>query len=274
MTQDAVLYEANGPVAVATMNRPEKLNAINRALEDGLRAALDQAEADPAVRVVLLRGAGRAFCAGMDLDPAAGITPEQVGVARDREQHQKHIEGFLRFWEFPKPTISEVHGFCIAGGTMLAMACDITLVADDCRVRFPSIPVGGGFVSSFWTLFVGPKKAKELDFIAGSELSGAEATQWGFANHAIPAADLPARALHMARQVARTPPDLLRLKKLAINSVVERQGWRQAILGGAEWDALCHFSDGALEMRRRIGQYGLKGAIATLDRDAGIEMPA
>jgi enoyl-CoA hydratase len=271
MSQDAVLYENDGPVAVVTLNRPEKLNAINFALEAGLRAALDRAEADPVVRVVLLRGAGRAFCSGMDLDPGAGATPEQVGVARDREQHQKHIEGFMRFWEFPKPTVAEVHGFCIAGGTMLAMACDITLVSADCRIRFPSIPVGGGFVSSFWTLFVGPKKAKELDFIAGSEISGAEATQWGFANQAIPAEGLPARARLMARQIARTPPDLLRLKKLAINSVVERQGWRQAMLAGAEWDALCHFSDGALEMRRRIGQYGLKGAIATLDRDAGIE---
>lgn len=269
MPDDAVLYETDGPVATIIMNRPDKLNAMNPALREGLQRALDKAEADPAIRVVILKGAGRAFSAGMDLDPA-GTTPEQMGVAVDRERLQKTIEGFLRFWEFPKPTIAQVHGFCIAGATMLAMACDITLVSADCRIRFPSIPIGGGFVSSFWTLFVGPKKAKELDFVAGSEITGAEAAHWGFANHALPAEELEARAKLMARMIARTPPDLLRLKKLAINSMVERQGFRQAILSGAEWDALCHFSDGALEMRRRIVEMGLKGAIASLDRDAGI----
>jgi len=273
MTDDVVLYESDGPVATITMNRPDKLNALNAALRDGIQRGLDRAEADAAVRVVRLRGAGRAFCAGMDLDPA-GATPEEMGVGPDRERLEAAIRGFVRFWEFPKPTIAEVHGFCIAGGTMLAMACDITLVAADCRIRFPSIPIGGGFVSSFWTLFVGPKKAKELDFIAGSEITGTEATQWGFANHALPAEELPARAMLMARQIARTPPDLLRLKKLAINSVLERQGWRQAMLAGAEWDALCHFSDGALEMRRRIVQHGLKGAIASLDVDAGLAFPS
>jgi len=269
MSDEVVLYETDGPVATIIMNRPEKLNAMNRALRDGIQGALDRAEADPAIRVVILKGAGRAFSSGMDLDPG-GATPEQLGVGPDRERLQDVIEGFMRFWEFPKPTIAEVHGFCIAGGTMLAMCCDVTLVAADCRIRFPSIPIGGGFVSSFWTLFVGPKKAKELDFIAGSEISGAEAAQWGFANHALPAEDLPARAKLMARQMARTPSDLLRLKKLAINRVCEMQSYRQAMLSGAEWDALCHFSDGALEMRRRIVEMGLKGAIASLDADAGL----
>jgi enoyl-CoA hydratase len=269
MSEEPVLYETSGPVATIILNRPDKLNAMNPALREGLQRALDRAEEDTAIRVVVLKGAGRAFCAGMDLDPA-GSTPEQMGVAVDRERLQKAIQGFMRFWEFPKPTIAQVHGFCIAGGTMLAMACDVTLVTPDCRIRFPSIPIGGGFVSSFWTLFVGPKKAKELDFIAGSEITGAEATQWGFANHAIPAEEIEARAQHMARLMARTPPDLLRLKKLAINSICERQGYREAMMSGAEWDALCHFSDGALEMRRRIVEKGLKGAIASLDVDAGL----
>ncbi len=269
MSNDVVLYETDGPVATIIMNRPEKLNALNSALRDGIQRALDKAEADSGIRCVILKGAGRAFCSGMDLDPG-GATPEQLGVGPDRERLQKAIEGFVRFWEFPKPTIAQVHGFCIAGGSMLAMACDITLVAADCRIRFPSIPIGGGFVSSFWTLFVGPKKAKELDFVAGSEITGAEATQWGFANHALPLDELEPRAKLLAKMISRTPPDLLRLKKLAINSICERQGYRQSMLGGAEWDALCHFSDGALEMRRRIVEKGLKGAIASLDVDAGL----
>jgi enoyl-CoA hydratase len=269
MTDTPVLYETDGPVATIILNRPDKLNAMNLAMREGMQCALDRAEADNAIRCVILKGAGRAFCSGMDLDPG-GATPEQMGVGPDRDRLQTAIEGFMRFWEFPKPTIAQVHGFCIAGGSMLAMACDITLVTADCRIRFPSIPIGGGFVSSFWTLFVGPKKAKELDFIAGSEITGAEATQWGFANHALSAEELEPRAKLMARQISRTPPDLLRLKKLSINRICEMQGYRQAMLGGAEWDALCHFSDGALEMRRRIVEKGLKGAIASLDVDAGL----
>ncbi len=269
MSDDSVLYTADGPVATITMNRPEKLNALNGAMLDGLNRALDQAEADATVRVVVLCGAGRAFCAGMDLDPAAGV-PEDLGVAADRDELRRAIATFVRFWDCPKPTIAQVHGFCIAGGTMMAMACDITFVTADCRIRFPSIPVGGGFVSTFWTLFVGPKKAKELDFVAGSEVTGAEAASWGFANHAVTAEELEPRATGLARRIARTPPDLLKLKKAAINAVSERQGFREAMMGGADWDVLCHFSHGALEMRRRIGEMGLKGAIASLDRDAGI----
>ncbi|MGG5822065.1 enoyl-CoA hydratase-related protein [Falsiroseomonas sp. HW251] len=270
MSDDVVLYDTDGPVATITMNRPAKLNALNHAMLDGLHAALDRAEADPAVRAIILRGAGRAFCSGMDLDPSAGKIPEQLGIADDRDDLRRAIATFVRFWDCPKPTIAQVHGFCIAGGTMLAMACDITLVSADCRIRFPSIPVGGGFVSSFWTLFVGPKKAKELDFVAGSEVTGADAASWGFANHALPVEEVEPRSQLLARQISRTPPDLLRIKKAAINSVSERQGFRQAMMGGADWDAICHFSQGALEMRRRIGEMGLKGAIASLDRDAGL----
>lgn len=269
MSDECVLYAADGPVATITMNRPEKLNALNPAMLDGLNHALDRAEADASVRVVILRGAGRAFCAGMDLDPSAGV-PEDLGVAADRRELRRAIATFVRFWDCPKPTIAQVHGFCIAGGTMMAMACDITFVTAECRIRFPSIPVGGGFVSTFWTLFVGPKKAKELDFVAGSEVTGAEAASWGFANHAVTAEDLEPRATQLARMISRTPPDLLSLKKAAINAVSERQGYREAMLGGADWDTLCHFSHGALEMRRRIGDMGLKGAIASLDRDAGL----
>jgi enoyl-CoA hydratase len=147
---------------------------------------------------------------------------------------------------------------------MLALACDITLVSSDCKIRFPSIPIGGGFVSSFWAFFVGPKRAKEMDFVAGSEISGADAEAWGWANRAFPPAELEARATQMAKAISKTPPDLLRLKKMAINRVVEWQGFRQAMIGGAEWDTLSHFSDGAREMRQRVVDLGMKEAIKSL----------
>ena len=103
-----------------------------------------------------------------------------------------------------------------------------------------------------------------MDFVAGSEISGEEAVDWGWANRAFPAAELEMRAKRMASAISKTPGDLLRLKKMAINRVVERQGFREAMIGGAEWDTLCHFSEGAREMRQRVVDLGMKEAIKTL----------
>jgi enoyl-CoA hydratase len=259
---DEVLYETDGPIATLILNRPDKMNAFNLELFAALSAALDRAESDPAIRVLILKGAGRAFSVGMDLE--SGQSPAQLGVSADRNRLQTHIEEFLRVWDFPKPVIGQVHGYCCAAATMLALACDITLVSSDCKIRFPSIPIGGGFVSSFWAFFVGPKRAKEMDFVAGSEITGADAEAWGWANRAFPPAELEARATQMAKAISKTPPDLLRLKKMAINRVVEWQGFRQAMIGGAEWDTLSHFSDGAREMRQRVVDLGMKEAIKSL----------
>jgi len=262
MSNDSVVLSVDGMIGTILLNRPEKLNAFNLQMLSDLRSVMDKAQADPNIRVLIIKGAGRAFSVGMDIE--GGSTPAELGVAADRERLQACVEVFLRVWDFPKPVIAQVHGFCCAAATMLALSCDITLVSEDCRIRFPSIPIGGGFVSSFWAFFVGPKKAKEMDFIAGSEVSGAEAQSWGWANHALPVADLEPRAKRMAELISKTPSDLLRMKKLAINRVSEWQGFRQAMLAGAEWDTLSHFTQGATEMRERIVTLGLKGAIRTM----------
>lgn len=262
---EIISYQTQGPVAEIAFNRPDKMNAFNAQLLEEFDQALTLAERDTAVRVIIVKGLGRAFSVGMDISPKSHA-PEEEGQTADRERLQASIERWLRVWDLPKPVIAQVHGYCCAAATTLALCCDITLVSEDCKIRFPSIPLGGGLVSSFWAFFVGSKKAKEMDFIAGSEMSGAEAHQWGWANHAIPSAELEDRARKMALLIARTPPDLLRLKKLAINRVAEWQGFRNGMLGGAEWDALSHFSDGAKEMRKRISDFGLSEAIKSLDK--------
>ena len=262
MSDKTVLLQVDGAVGTLLLNRPEKLNAFSPAMLADLSAALDEALQNKEVRVLILKGAGRAFSVGMDIQ--GGSTPQDLGVSADRERLQACVEVFLRVWDFPKPIVAQVHGYCCAAATMLALACDITLVSEDCKIRFPSIPIGGGFVSSFWAFFVGPKKAKEMDYIAGSEILGAEAHAWGWANHALPEAELEARAQRMATLISKTPSDLLRMKKLAINRVAEWQGFRQAMLAGAEWDTLSHFTEGAAEMRNRITTLGLREAIKTL----------
>lgn len=259
-----VLYESQGPIAIITLNRPEKLNAFGARMLSDFAKALDRAERDATARVVIVKGAGRAFSAGYDVSPGE-YSPHHVNIAEDREWLHGAIEKWLRVWEFPKPVIAQVHGFCIAGATMLALCCDITIVSNECRIRWPSLPLGGGLISTMWTWLSGPKKAKEMSFIAGSEMTGAEAHFWGFANRAVPEAELEAVTLRMARQIARTPPDLLRLKKLAINRIMDIQGFRTAAMFGAEWDSIAHFSTGAMNVAEKIQELGLKGAIKWLE---------
>lgn len=256
-----VLYDQVGTVAVLTLNRPDKLNAFNAEMLSDLMAALAQAGADAGVRVVVLKGAGRAFSAGYDVAPGAH-SPHERGIIQDRDDLHGMIDKWLQIYEFPKPIVAQVHGFCIAGATMLAICCDITLVAEDCRIRWPSLPLGGGLISTMWTWLVGPKKAREMSYISGSEMSGAEAYHWGWANRAVPEANLEAAAMAMAQAIARTPPDLLRLKKLAINRIMDIQGFRTAAMFGAEWDAIAHFGPGATETAGKIKEVGVKGAIA------------
>ncbi len=256
-----VLYELDGPIAELTLNRPDKLNSFNAELLSELLSGLERARRDDAVRVVVLKGAGRAFSAGYDVS-AEAYAPDEHNIHHDRENLQVLIENWLQVYEFPKPIIAQVHGYCIAGATMLAICCDITLVAENCRIRWPSLPLGGGLISTMWCWLVGPKKAREMSYIAGSEMSGTEAFQWGWANRAVPYDDLEEITMTMARAIARTPPDLLRLKKLAINRIMDIQGFRTAAMFGAEWDSIAHYSPGAATTAAKVKELGVKGAIA------------
>ena len=260
MTQSTVTYEAQDRIGIITLNRPEKMNAFNAQMLEDFASALDVAQQDDAVRVVIVRGAGRAFSVGYDISPGE-FSPHEHTITEDREWLERAIALWLRVWDFPKPVIAQVHGYCVAGATMLAICCDITLVAEDASIRWPALPIGGGLIGPMWTWSVGPKKAKEMSYIAGSEMSGTEAFALGWANRCVPADALEEQTLLMARLIARTPADLLRLKKQAINRVMDVQGFRTIAAFSAEWDSIAHYSDGAAGMTAKIRELGLKGAI-------------
>ena len=261
MEWKTVLYGADGGIGTITLNRPDKLNAFNAQMLADFASVLTHAAADESARVIIVRGAGRGFSGGYDISPGE-FSPADHDISEDREWLQDATELWLRLWELPKPVIAQVHGVCSAGASMLAICCDITLVAEDARIIWPALPIGGGLIGPLWTWLIGPKKAKEMSFIAGSEMSGAEAHSWGWANRALPAGELEAATRLMARRICRTPPDLLRIKKLAINRVMDVQGFRTVAMFGAEWDAIAHYSKGAAEMAAKIRELGLKGAIA------------
>ena len=258
-----VEYEVDGRVATVTLNRPEKINAITPDLQRALLDALRRAAADEAVRVAVVRGAGRGFCAGYDItsgDMAAS------GVTADRLQLEAILRGWLEIWDLPLPVIAQVHGACLAGGTQLASICDVTIVADDAKVGTPQLPLGAGYVASFWAWFVGPKRAKEVFFETGATITAAEAVAMGLFNRVVPAADLEREVRAYADAVARQPKDLLALQKLAINRTQEAQGFRQALLQGAEIDAIAHASPSVRTVNRHIAEHGLRESLAAFRR--------
>jgi enoyl-CoA hydratase len=260
---DIILYEVDERVATITLNRPEKLNAITPELQHELLHALERAADDNAVHVAIVRGAGRAFCAGYDVT-SGGMTAS--GVPADRAQLEQIVRRWLQIWDLGLPVIAQVHGLCLAGGTQLAAICDVTFVADDAGIGTPQLPLGAGYVASFWAWFVGPKKAKEVFFPTGAVLSAADAVAMGLFNRVVPAADLDDEVMAYARSVAKTPKDLLALQKLAINRTQEAQGFRQALLQGAEIDAIAHASPAVRTVNRYIGQHGLREALAAFQR--------
>ncbi len=255
---DMIEYQVDGRVATVTLSRPEKLNAITTQLQDELLAALRDAERDPAVHVAIVQGAGRGFSAGYDV---AGGNVIGGGVTGDRDWLERVLQGWLAIWDLGLPVIAKAHGVCLAGGTQLAAICDVSYVSADCKVGTPQLPLGAGYVSAFWTWFVGPKKAKEIFFPTGTVITGQEAAEIGLFNRAFPADQLDDAVAAYAARVARTPKDILALQKKSINRTQELAGFRQAMLQGAELDAIAHVSPSVRTVNKFIAERGLHEAL-------------
>jgi enoyl-CoA hydratase len=179
----------------------------------------------------------------------------------DRARLHANVERWLAMWDHPKPIVAAVHGFCLAAAAQMCVFADITVVADDVRVGEPTIPIGGGFIAPAWVSLVGHKRAKEFAFVPGNWIDGPTAVEWGWANHCVPSEQLLSAVRSLAERIALTPPDVLRLKKLSINRAAEAAGFRQALSGIAEIDALLHVAPAVLEVRQRMKEQGIKAVI-------------
>jgi enoyl-CoA hydratase len=267
-SQADVLQEISGPVGHLILNRPGKLNALS----GGMLARFDEVLADlvgrPEIRTIIIRGAGPAFSAGYDLAGQGGAAP---GTPADWAAIRGGIERWLRVWQCPKPVIAAVHGYCLGGATQLAVCCDLTVVATDAVIGWPAMPLGAGLLGQTSAWLIGPKKAKELSFIAGSSLTGAQAHQLGWANDAVDASQVLPRAAELAALIARTPAELLALKKRAINKMMDLQGFSEAVLSGAEFDALAHGSPSAAAMRAKIEELGWRAAASWFEGHGRLE---
>jgi len=255
-----IRVEQAGALTWLVLNRPDKANALSNELLDEFSDALQrlQKEGGP---VIAIRGEGRGFSSGYDLDQV-GKLGSSVDPVADRDRLRRNLDRYLAMWDHPKPIIAAVHGYCMAGATQMCVYADITVVADDARIAEPTIPIGGGYIAPVWTPLVGPKRAKELAFIPGNSIDGKTAVEWGWANHCVPAAELIPAVEFLAHRIAKTPPSVLRIKKLSINRAAEATGFRAAAASVAEMDALLHLSPEVLELKKWIGEVGLKAAIA------------
>lgn len=260
MAYETIRIEHEAALSWIVLDRPEASNALSPKLLDEFTDALRvlKSEGGP---VIAIRGEGRGFCAGLDLGAYGGGDSGPADPMRDRARLQDNVERWLLMWDHPKPIIAAVHGYCLAAAAQMCVFTDITIVADDVRIGEPTIPIGGGFIAPTWVSLVGHKRAKEFAFIPGNWIDGPTAVDWGWANHCVPAADLIPAVRSLAERIALTPPDVLRLKKLSINRAAEAAGFRQAVSGIAEIDALLHLAPAVLEVRQRMKEQGLKAVI-------------
>jgi len=220
-----------------TLNRPEKRNALSNELRGEVFAALEAADTDPDVRVTIIRGAGTCFSAGYDL--GGGTRPpfpfETAGGAGHWARHV--VEGCFKVWDLAKPVIAQVHGWCLAGGSELATACDLVYVAEDAQIGYPPVRMMSPPDNQFHAWICGLRPAMEM-MLTGDAMDGREAVRVGFANRAFPADQLDAEVLKVAERVAKIPTDVQQMNKRSVHRAMEIMGLRAAIRAGAEIQAL------------------------------------
>ena len=260
-----LLIDDVGPVRRLTMNRQDKLNALNGELVEGLSRALAEAEGEDDVRVLILRGAGRAFCAGYDLDEDAGAGP--MDAAAWYQELERSAARMLELVDHPKPIIAQVQGYCLAGGTDLMLACDLCVCSDDARFGYPDIRFGSGVVTMLLPWVVGARTAKELLFTGEDRIPAEEALRIGLVNRVVPAAELDDATLTLAEEIAKNEPFVIRATKRAINRVWELSGMREGVAANVELDVMIEAANLPQrdEFRRITNEQGLKAAIAWRD---------
>ncbi len=269
---NTVLYDAADGVATLTLNRPERLNAITPELIADFREALARAQADGEVRVVRLRGAGRAFCAGYDIGwGSRSMTEAEAGAPwdpiADYETMRGFVDTYMALWRSPKPVVAQVHGACVAGGTDFALCSDLIVCAEDCRIGYPPARVWGSPTTAMWMYRLGLERSKRL-LLTGDAIDGRRAVEWGLASEAVPAAELDDAGLALARRVALLPHNQAHMMKLLVNQAFEQMGLHTTQLVGTLLDGAARHTPEGVAFTRR-GMEDVRGAVAERDAPFG-----
>ena len=248
-----------------TLNRPDKRNALSNELRAALFEALEEVDRNPDLRVTILRGAGPCFSAGYDLSREGAKQPLPFQTAGGAGQWARHVvEGCFRIWDMAKPVIAQVHGWCLAGGSELATACDLVYVAEDAQIGYPPVRMMSPPDNQFHAWLCGLRPAMEM-MLTGDAISGIEAVQTGFANRAFPATMLDDEVLAIAERIAKIPTDVQQMNKRSVHRAMEIMGLRAAIRAGTEIQALALTTESSRETFAKFRESVTKGLDA---RDA------
>jgi len=268
----------NPRIARLLLNRPERLNAINDETPRELRAAVEWANTNPEVHVIVVEGAGKGFCGGYDLSQfGEGQIDHPCQQERtpwdpmvDYAYMKRNTEDFMALWRSPKPTIAKVHGAAVAGGSDIALCCDLLVMADDARIGYMPTRVWGCPTTAMWTYRLGPIRAKQLMF-TGDLIDGRKAADWGLANESVPYAELEAATLRLAQRIAGVPSSHLAMHKMVVNQIMLTMGLEQAQTMATVFDGITRHNPEGMWFRRYAQAEGFKEAVRL--RDSGEPIP-
>jgi enoyl-CoA hydratase len=277
MEYRTLTYRSDGRVARITLNRPERLNAIAAETPGEIRAAVERANADDAVHVILMQGAGRAFCAGYDLKHFAesgGPNAVSQEMPWDPLEDYRVMSGFtadfMSLWRSHKPTVCKVQGYAVAGGSDIALACDLVLMAEDARIGYPPARVWGCPTTAMWVYRIGPERAKRM-LLTGDLIDGREAAAMGLVLEAVPPKELDARVEALLQRMASVPRTQLMLQKLVINQAVDAMGLANTQALATIFDGIARHSPAGLAFKRLAEEQGFHEAVRV--RDSGEPIP-
>ncbi|MDG2075731.1 MAG: crotonase/enoyl-CoA hydratase family protein [Arenicellales bacterium] len=267
-----IIYEQSGRIAHITLNRPDALNAINDALPSALESAVIRANADESTRVIILSGAGRAFCAGYDLDVFAESPGTNAGIQempwdpiKDFAFMKRNTDCFMSLWRSLVPVICKVHGYAIAGGSDIALCADLLVVADNAQLGYPPARVWGCPPTAMWVYRLGAERAKRLLF-SGDLIDGRQAEAWGL-GQAVPEADLDDEVERIAQRIATVPRNQLIMQKMMVNQALENMGLSSTQTLANFFDGIARHSPEGVNFKQRAEAMGWKQAVR--ERDEG-----
>ena len=268
-----VALERDGRIARIFLDRPEVLNAINDELPVDLAQAVEAANADESIHVIILAGRGEAFCAGYDLTYYAeangsnSVTQEMPwDPMRDYRFMKRNTDLFMSLWRSYKPTLCKVHGYAVAGGSDIALCCDMVVMGENARIGYMPVRVWGCPTTAMWVYRLGPEKAKRMMF-TGDKITGREAKEMGLVLDAVPEADLDARVEELAERMAGVPQNQLMMQKLVINQAIEAIGLANTQMIATVFDGITRHSPEGLNFKHRAEEMGWKQAVR--ERDLG-----
>ncbi len=275
MDYTTLQYRAQDRIARIRFNRPERLNAIAAPTGRELRHAVERANDDDAVHVIVLEGAGRAFCSGYDLkDYAEGETPWNQQMPWDPmidyRMMKQNTDDFAALWRSYKPTIAKVHGYAVAGGSDIALCCDFLLMAEDARIGYPPARVWGCPTTAMWVYRLGAQLAKRM-LLTGDLIDGREAKAIGLALDAVPEAKLEQRTLELAQRLSGVPKNQLMMQKLMINQAYENMGLANTQMIATLFDGITRHSPEGVWFRNYAAAHGFHAAVKI--RDSGEPIP-